>query len=171
MSDVIDINGKLYWKGEFRLLRDIISQVTPEEAPAVIAEMKKTMFRVELIQMCIKAGYDPAELLVTPVDEETPETPTIKVGMGATLNVGSDNYPATVVSVSQSGLFAKIQRDQFTRIDDNGQSESQEYTFKYNPDGEVLSISLRGNGQWRVKGRNGTLVTIGTRRAYQDPSF
>ena len=99
----------------------------------------------------------------------TSETiPTI--GMGATISVGSDRYPATVIQVTQNGKRVVIQEDDATRTDNNGLSESQTYTFQTNPNGTIHIVTLRKDGRYRISGGQ-TPVWIGSRDKYLDPSF
>lgn len=92
------------------------------------------------------------------------------VGMGATIHVGSDAYPATVIQVTRNGRRVVIQEDIATRIDQNGISEIQEYTYEPNPQGTIHVVTLRKDGQYRESGTT-TPVSIGSRRKYYDPSF
>ncbi len=70
----------------------------------------------------------------------TSDLPT--VGMGATIHVGSDSYPATVIQVTRNGKRLVIQEDIAIRIDNNGMSESQEYTYEPNPHGDIHIVTL-----------------------------
>jgi hypothetical protein len=94
-----------------------------------------------------------------------------KVGEGATVFWYTDRTAATVVRVAKSGKTAWIQGDFAVRADKNGMSESQEYTYKPNPDAKIERVSLRKDGQWRTAGKHGKKVAFGARRAYHDYSF
>tara|TARA_Y100000034_G_C6866253_1_gene394840 strand:- start:8 stop:313 length:306 start_codon:yes stop_codon:yes gene_type:complete len=97
----------------------------------------------------------------------------IKVGDGATMGVGSDCYPYTVVEIKSPRCII-VQSDNYTRTDKNGLSESQEYDYSPNPQGGKVTLTLRSNDRWVRKGesmRGGSRWTIGSRRAYQCPSF
>lgn len=96
------------------------------------------------------------------------ELPT--VGMGATIHVGSDSYPGTVIQVTRNGQRVVIQEDVATRVDNNGISESQDYTYEPNLNGEIYIATLRQDGSYRVTGSR-MPVSIGFRRKYLDPSF
>ena len=101
------------------------------------------------------------------------EQVTPEVGMGATYYVGSDRYPFTIVEVVNEKTLV-IQADEFKRIDKNGFSESQEYTYSPNPEARKIVITKRKTGRWVEKGQSsdcGSGYGIGHRRAYQDPSF
>lgn len=95
--------------------------------------------------------------------------PFPKVGDGATLRVGSDTYPFTVVSVSTAGGRIGIRKCRARRIDSNGLSEQQEYEYD-----EDESAPVRLASWSPTKGRyhsGGSPLSIGVRRYYQDPSF
>jgi len=95
--------------------------------------------------------------------------------MGATLVVGSDRYPMTIVYATDK--LVGVVRDDYERIDANGLSEDQKYM--YHPKSSfqaswVKYYSLRKNGRWVERGadmRSGSCLAIGHRRAYQDPSY
>ena len=90
--------------------------------------------------------------------------------MGATIQVGSDSYPATIIQVTQNGKRIVLQDDLATRIDNNGLSESQEYTYEADPKGSIQIATLRKDGRYRLTGGK-TPVSVGFRRKYYDPSF
>ncbi len=99
-----------------------------------------------------------------------------KVGDGATISIGSDRYPATIIAVTLKahGPVVTVQRDRMSRTDSNGQSEDQAYTFTPNPAAKLETYSLRRDGTWRVfagNPRDGHRLTIGGRSAYLDPHF
>jgi len=86
----------------------------------------------------------------------------------ATLTIGSDRYPLTIVGKSISGHCLSFRHDTFNRTDRNGQSEIQAYEYVSIPDGEVLKAYRTKDGRYRHKG---SLVTVGRRSCYQDPAF
>lgn len=95
------------------------------------------------------------------------------VGMGATLAVGSDRYPYTVVEVQSSTLIT-VQGDDYKRTDSNGLSEDQGYIFIPNPDNPKVQVSLRANGQWVAVGQRmcgACQFFLGRRSAYRAPAF
>ena len=92
------------------------------------------------------------------------------VGMGATLFSWSDRDAHTILSVSKSGKSFTMQEDFATRIDTNGMSESQDYTFAPNPNGYVVAVKMTKRG-WRVGGMRGQKVAVGVRDSYYDYSF
>lgn|SRR5574337_164337 len=92
------------------------------------------------------------------------------VGMGATIRVGSDSYPTTIIQITRNGKRIVIQEDNAIRTDNNGLSELQEYTYQTNPNGAIYIATLRKDGRYRLQGEQ-TPVYIGVRRKYYDPSF
>ena len=98
----------------------------------------------------------------------TSNHPTI--GMGATIHIGSDSHPATVIQVTRNGQRVVVQEDIATRTDSNGMSESQSYTYSPNPNGTTYIVTLRKDGRYRVTGGK-MPVSIGFRRKYYDYSF
>lgn len=98
--------------------------------------------------------------------------PKPEVGMGATIVMYTDLYPATIVEVTHSSVT--IQEDVATRTDKNGLSESQDYTYTTNPKARREVFSLRDTGRYVKRGQptnGGTHLVIGTREQYVDPSF
>ncbi len=106
--------------------------------------------------------------------EEAPIITIPEVGMGMTFCVGSDRYAGTITRVSPSGKTFWFTQDEFRHTKNSGGhfSESQNYIYITNPEGEEKRATLRKNGRFRVSGYDTTgTVTLGIRRAYQDPSF
>jgi hypothetical protein len=97
------------------------------------------------------------------------------VGKGATYRVWTDTHACTVIAVSRNGKVVTVQEDKATRIDTNGLSESQTYTYERDPNGTIHKFSLRAVGPWKLVGQStrspGGTLSIGTRRTYRDPSF
>ncbi len=95
-----------------------------------------------------------------------------EVGMGATVHLGSDCYPYTIIDINKQGTRIMIQPDHYELIKGSTAHESQ--TYRYTPSivatEHALRVSLRFNGHWRVV-KAKTLVSIGHRRAYRDPCF
>lgn len=94
------------------------------------------------------------------------------VGMGATIVMWSDRAPATVVEVN--GKKVKVQHDNWQRIDNNGMSDAQEYTYSPNPQAGYIEFSKRSNGAWVAVGqpvKGGIRLVLGERRRYYDHSF
>ena len=101
-------------------------------------------------------------------------SPTPIVGMGATVDVGSDSYPATIVQTSRSFRRITVQRDRFWRTDITAPRDDQSYFHAPDPNGEVETYSLRGNGRYVVVGHHassGKRLRVGVRDVFIDPQF
>ena len=109
--------------------------------------------------------------------------PMPEVGTAATLLSWSDRHPATVIEVKdiRGTIYITVQEDDHTRIDNNGMSESQEYTYTPNPNGPTSSFrkNKKGfwesvvlnaeTGRWNKRGCGG--IKLGSREYYYDYSF
>lgn len=93
---------------------------------------------------------------------------TPEVGMGATIQVGSDCYPYTVIAVSPSGKTVTIQEDEAQLVSGSIFSKRQEYEYRSNPNGRTMTVRRNKHGRW---GKRHFPVYIGRRRYYRDPSF
>jgi hypothetical protein len=99
---------------------------------------------------------------------------TPKVGDGATMAIGSDRYPGTVIEVSKSGHTVKVRSDNYKLVGGSALSEDQRYEFTPNPNGAVEVFTRRKNGRYVRKGesfRGGLRASFGHRDAYSDPHF
>lgn len=92
-----------------------------------------------------------------------------EIGMGATLQIGSDSYPYTIISIVNDKKII-IQEDKSIRIDDNGMSDQQIYKYEQDIDGLTDKASLRKDGHFHLIGRQ-SIVHIGNRRRYYDFSY
>ena len=100
-----------------------------------------------------------------------------EVGMGATVGVGSDRYPATIIEVNKGkdgvGTSFAIQWDSHKRV--GGEFPYYKYECKPNSNGRITYYTLRKTGRYKQKGwalrSPGGGIGIGHRRYYQDPSF
>lgn len=93
------------------------------------------------------------------------------VGMGATMYVGTDRYPYTVTEVSKSGKQMLIQQDEFSATTGHDFYGVQKYCFTPNPKGPVVKVRWNERlGWWRACNCK-SLVSLGHRDAYMDPSF
>lgn len=94
-----------------------------------------------------------------------------EVGMGVTECMWSDRHAYTIVEVKGDKLV--IQRDKVIRVDKNGFSESQEYTYEPNPNSSKITIAKRKDGRYRQvgSGNGGSVFSIGFREEYYDYSF
>lgn len=97
-----------------------------------------------------------------------------KVGDGATQLLYSDRHAFTVIAVhtSKSGktVTLTVQQDDATRTDNNGMSESQEYTFTKNSGLAAYRIRQSKDGGWKEVGGS-TRFIVGSRDEYHDFSF
>jgi hypothetical protein len=101
-----------------------------------------------------------------------------EVGMGATITMYSDRYPATIVGVElfKSGpnkgtaSVIRVQEDDAVRTDKNGMSEDQDYDYTPNTNNPIITFTRRKNGSFTEKGRTSGLI-VGRRDKYYDFSF
>lgn len=91
------------------------------------------------------------------------------VGMGLTVRMYTDSVAMTIVSVSPSGKSFKATRDITVRLDNNGMSDCQDYSYTPTVDGEGYSFRL-GSKTGRYKCGIGYAL-LGFKRAYHDYSF
>jgi hypothetical protein len=97
----------------------------------------------------------------------TTETTTPAPGDGATVRYYTDQHAATVTRVSPSGKTVWVREDKATRVDGNGMSECQDYTYSPDPTAPERKFTLRSNGLYRKSGtRTGCVLYVGARRAY-----
>lgn len=101
------------------------------------------------------------------------------VGMGATVQLGSDCTAYTVIQVSPSGYRLVLQEDravptQLMREEAErwGFGGTQQHVFVQDPEGACVVATLRGDGRYRMTGARGYgLVRLGVRERYRDPTF
>ena len=89
-------------------------------------------------------------------------------GAGATIFVGSDRIPATVLSVTGTRRNDLVQEDEVVLGSDG------RYEFRPNPKGSKRRFSYRkgvGYVATTQMARGGTRIKIGVRDYYYDPSF
>ena len=103
------------------------------------------------------------------------QAPTLpKVGDGATILHWSDRSAATVTRVERERNrdVIYIQKDLAVRIDTNGMSDCQTYSYALDPSAPEERVVLRQTktrSAWRTK--SGDVVVFGHRNAYHDYSF
>jgi len=106
--------------------------------------------------------------------------PELVVGMGVTFLSWTDRNPGTIVEVNNAKRYIVVTDDNYSRIDNNGFSECQEYEYTTNPDGYKRYFRKDKNNQWREMrhNENGRLVytsgcglRVGEREKYHDFSF
>lgn len=93
--------------------------------------------------------------------------PEPKVGDGATITRWSDRSAGTIIKITKCTIT--VQEDKATRIDTNGMSEQQEYSYERDTEGSVYVFRKNKRGQWRSSCGKG--LGIGYRKAYYDYSF
>lgn len=96
-----------------------------------------------------------------------------KIGDAATIICWTDSHAATVSAVRRTAsgkLVVTVTQDIATRVDKNGLSESQEYTYTTNPNGRTTVYTERKDGVLREKQGSNTLA-LGYRREYYDFCF
>lgn len=93
--------------------------------------------------------------------------PTPEVGMGCTILGWTDRHAATIVKVTPTQIH--VRRDIAKRIDDNGMSECQSYTYEADPTSDVEVFRKTKNGYRKSGG--GSSLRIGDRSEYHDYSF
>jgi hypothetical protein len=100
------------------------------------------------------------------------------LGGPCTILSWTDRHAATVIEVKKN--FVRVQHDHARRTDSNGMSESQEYEYSRNPNGQVDCFRRvtrgKNEGAWVECDHtgHGTLcsrATFGGRRKYYDFSF
>jgi hypothetical protein len=112
--------------------------------------------------------------------------PEPHVGMGATILAWTDRYPGTIIKLSTtktSQTVVDVQQDKATRIDSNGMSECQSYSYEANPEGRIWRFRQKKTGGWKEVTFNqrtgrfnkaeggGYGLRIGERAKYHDYSF
>lgn len=118
----------------------------------------------------LKAGTETGSLMNHIISGCRMATP--EAGMGATILGWTDRRACTITQVSKSGKRVGIVEDIATRVDKNGMSDSQEYSFERGS-GSPTFFTLRKNGAWVRQGESmrGQRLAIGKRDHYYDFSF
>jgi hypothetical protein len=100
---------------------------------------------------------------------DTP-TSTLKPGDGATLSVGSDAYPYTIISISASGRKLAVRACQHRCISGSIHTGDAQYEFSECPEAPVETAHLtKKPGVYRLNGC--LLYTSHGRRYHMDPHF
>ncbi len=89
-----------------------------------------------------------------------------KIGMGATILQWTDRTAGTIVKITPTQIH--VQEDNAVRIDNNGRSESQTYSYSPNPHGTIHIFRKTKRG---YRNKAGNALIIGERREYYDYSF
>lgn len=93
-----------------------------------------------------------------------------EIGMGATVRYWSDCKPYTIVRISKTGLKIRLQEDKSYRIDNNGMSDVQEYTYQPDSNGGHVTAFRRRDGNYYLAGSKKS-ITLGVRRKFHDYCF
>ena len=106
---------------------------------------------------------------------KTDKDPAPEIGMGATWCFINDRYGCTIVDVQRTKKgtpkSVTVQRDRATRVDNNGMSERQDYSYEPNTSAERIVFTLRKNGRFVRNGsdsHSGVYLKIGNRISYHD---
>jgi hypothetical protein len=91
--------------------------------------------------------------------------PLVDLDSGATIYIGSDRYPATVIR--KTARMIETRRDKATPTDKHDYYGDQDYTYERDPSGEVERWYWSSRG-WK---KPGATCRIGERSRYSDPSF
>jgi hypothetical protein len=126
--------------------------------------------------MTMKLGKDTGSLMNHVLSQMRIEP---VLGGPCTILSWTDRHAATVIEVKKN--FVRVQHDHARRTDSNGMSESQEYEYSRNPNGQVDCFRRvtrgKNKGVWvecDQTGRAGPSTrnaTFGARRKYYDFSF
>jgi hypothetical protein len=91
-----------------------------------------------------------------------------EVGMGVTELMYSDRHPYTIVAIL-SDKKIQVKPCTSTRIDKNGCSEVQEYTYETYEPSPPITLRLNKHGRWKQAGQpDGSTFLIGKREEYYD---
>lgn len=89
-------------------------------------------------------------------------------GMGGTLYYYTDRKAVTVIHVTKTASCVVVQEDKATRLDTNGMSESQSYSYQPDQAGEKHRMYLQADGLYHTRG---VRLHLGDRRTYHDYGF
>jgi hypothetical protein len=119
--------------------------------------------------------FDQGRFMAAVLDP-TPQHGEVSIGDGATYSVGSNRYPATVVSFTRFLSGARkwqissvtVQQDEATVVSGSMHDGSAEYEYSPNPHAARQEFKVNKAGRFV---RDGRVLHIGQRRRYEDPSF
>ncbi len=95
----------------------------------------------------------------------------LAVGLGATMGVGSDRYPYTVVAFNKTGKTITVVRDNFTADKEGGHDFYGTQKWIFTPGNSTNTEIARWSAKRGCYQIDGTRLYVGKREAYQDPSF
>lgn len=101
----------------------------------------------------------------------SPNGVKLVVGIGATMSIGSDRYPYTVVGFTKSGKTLTVVRDNFTADKEGGHDYYGNQKWVYTPRDPINAETARWSSKMSCYQIKGTRLRVGEREAYQDPSF
>lgn len=106
------------------------------------------------------------------INEYESKLPEPVVGMGCTVQLGTDRHAYTIIKKSASNKTIWIQRDKPIRLDENFQQGPQIYAYERDLNGKILRCSLRKNlpGYW-TSGKVSFQVSLGIRDEFFDYTF
>jgi len=91
-----------------------------------------------------------------------------EVGMGVTELCYSDRHPYTVVKILSERRI-QVRADKATRVDENGMSECQRYTYETDENSPAITLRLNKHERWKQVGcPDGKTYFIGEREEYYD---
>lgn len=93
----------------------------------------------------------------------------IFIGAPATICIGSDSYPATVIDITPSGKTVTVQEDNYYWISGDASIGNGEYKYSRNENGREMKFRYSAKyGRWK---NSSYRIYFGDRRYYRDPSF
>jgi hypothetical protein len=115
--------------------------------------------------------------------------PAAAVGVGASWTGYSDRYAGTIVKVTAKTIQAQEDKAELLNGFKSGEPDAltftpggfcghvegvQRYAYTPDPDGEIVTFTLRSNGHWvksKTAANNGPRLRIGTRNKHHDYNF
>lgn len=97
--------------------------------------------------------------------------PEPEVGVGATLLLWTDRHAYTITKIYSERKIG-VKRDKAISIGPSRySSESQKYYYEYDNTSPEEIFTKRKNGAWKKMNTNHSVLIIGYRDEYYDPSF
>lgn len=93
----------------------------------------------------------------------------IYIGAAATVCIGSDSYPYTVIDITPSGKTVTVQEDDHNYMSGDSSIGTAEYKYTQNPNGRIMKF--RYSKKYKRWKNTSYRVYFGHRRFYQDPHF
>lgn len=113
----------------------------------------------------MKLGTETGSLVNHIISRTASKNP--EIGDPCTISWWTDRDPGTIIKVTPKSVT--VQFDKYTRTDNYGMSDVQEYEYERDPEGRTMTFRLTKKG-WRAKGGHPCLH-IGRRNRYYDYSF